>query len=273
MSQRDWHEHYDLWTAFRLLGGRLYGSEWQDGNEIHEPETSREEIDDLDHCYDALESQIQEAAAKIESLKAQKSSTVKADEIEAFQKQIEQAWSEQAELLQAKNRLPDRGASRENELARWTRRSTTEKQLLDGILSGKLSYHFPSLTHIDNRPWEGGHNGCRYDILLSVVWFPRKLKGEERRFAVRLDKDRFDDWIETLIPINPDAFANLSPQQKARAIIERDDKTHVAKPMRRDDYIEMLMMECEGLSKEAAKTAWRAYAPDRWKHKGRPKNG
>lgn len=261
--QRD----YLLNEAFELLGRELYGTVWT-GRELGADKWPSPDE------WNGKRGRLQGAAASfdrdITELKEQRRRTVKEAEVQGIEDRLHELRDKRAEALNELAHHPEPDQSFIANYEAFLRKEHVCEALITALSGDRFGASCLNSVGIQAHWWRP-ESRYKFDVELSMMWFPVR-QSRKRRGAVRVHEGDFDNWLETVIPIDPSKSMELSPEKHAELWFMGFVRSNPER-VRRDDLIKHLMDEFPGISREGALRIRRNHAPSEWKRRGRYKNG
>ncbi|WP_028793198.1 hypothetical protein [Thalassobaculum salexigens] len=267
MALSDERVFYFLEEAFDLLGRHLYASEWDAQEIIARPCPDPDEGDDL---RVELGQQFSALTAEIDALKSAIGKTTNAAEVSRLKGESAVLEERRQDVALKRDALPIAGNLERARYARWQRRETAERVLIDAFKAETLkawSSRGPSMTQITPDLWRGEVHGFTWYLDLSLAVLPQSISSV-RRGVIKIQSDDFHKWRSTVPPIATEAQADLPLEDRATLWFRQFVSDHQGPEPKRDSAIWKIRETFPKLSEAAGKRIWAKNAPSAWKRPG-----
>lgn len=246
-------KHCHLSVVFNLLGIRLFGTLWSGyeiwGRRYEDPAP----ILAVRAPYIA---RLEETFSERQRTENELREVIGADKIQRLNNQISNLKDEQAQIYTKLHDYPEPNPSDIEDHARWERFETTEQYLLRAFRNGELTVVCHLGVNVTPHLWNELPEGFGYDWDLSLVLMPER-ETCKRVNSGYINREEFESWLYTVVPINVDAGQEMPDETKAQLWLREQLKSWNGS-IKRDHYKELAMEKFPNLSGHGFKRIWDA---------------
>ena len=207
--------------------------------------------EELKALREPLETELEQVKAEIALGPDRHMKTVDPEETENIKRDIQKLMDRRNELYKELDEIPECDDSYIQRYKLYQRGTETEQTLIQALIDGKLTFWCPFGYRDGPDLWEQ-KRGYQYSIELSQARWPSEVTEKKRQF-VRLHKEVFDKWLETIPPADEDEIKQLSQFGQASFHFQKLVHERQGKPPTKTSIVDELMRTFPDLSERQAK--------------------